>query len=59
MKAYGVKRKDFGCCPGHDKFPPTSYNSSRSKKARAKSKVNSHQKARAMLKQDLQNDRGN
>ena len=21
MKAYGRNRKDFGCCPGHDKFP--------------------------------------
>jgi hypothetical protein len=20
MRAYGVKRKDAGCCPGHDKF---------------------------------------
>lgn len=20
MKPYGVKRKDKGCCPGHDKF---------------------------------------
>lgn len=20
MKAYGVKRKDAGCCPGHDKY---------------------------------------
>lgn len=20
MKAYGVKKKDAGCCPGHDKY---------------------------------------
>lgn len=27
MKPYGVKRKDQGCCPGHDKFPYESYGS--------------------------------
>ena len=27
MKAYGTKRKDRGCCPGHDKYPPDRYNS--------------------------------
>ena len=26
MKAYGVKRKDQGCCPGHDKYPSQRYN---------------------------------
>jgi hypothetical protein len=26
MKAYGVKRQDRGCCPGHDKFPSIGYN---------------------------------
>lgn len=26
MKAYGVKRKDAGCCPGHDKYPKWPYN---------------------------------
>ncbi|MBF0273446.1 MAG: hypothetical protein HQL98_15460, partial [Magnetococcales bacterium] len=36
MKPYGVRRKDHGCCPGHDKFSPDTYNSSRSKKAHAK-----------------------
>ena len=25
MKAYGVKRKDQGCCPGHDKYPSEAY----------------------------------
>lgn len=23
MKAYGVRKKDSGCCGGHDKHPPT------------------------------------
>jgi hypothetical protein len=26
MKAYGKKRKDGGCCPGHDKYPGDRYN---------------------------------
>jgi len=26
MKAYGTKRKDRGCCPGHDKYPGDRYN---------------------------------
>jgi hypothetical protein len=26
MKAYGKKRKDGGCCPGHDKYPRDRYN---------------------------------
>ncbi len=25
MKAYGVKRQDQGCCPGHDKYPKDRY----------------------------------
>tara|TARA_Y100000310_G_scaffold345523_1_gene465963 strand:+ start:1551 stop:1727 length:177 start_codon:yes stop_codon:yes gene_type:complete len=25
MKAYGKKRKDGGCCPGHDKYPSERY----------------------------------
>ena len=33
MKPYGVKRKDRGCCPGHDKFPREKYNSRRSIRA--------------------------
>lgn len=38
MRAYGVDRKDFGCCPGHDKYPPDCYSSNRSKRARARFK---------------------
>ncbi len=36
MKPYGVKRKDQGCCPGHDKFPQEAYKmtSRKSRKAR-------------------------
>jgi hypothetical protein len=46
MKAYGVKRQDFGCCPGHDKFPKGTYNNRKSKKARARDKRYSHKVAR-------------
>lgn len=36
MKPYGVKRKDAGCCPGHDKFPQEKYKmtSAKARKAR-------------------------
>ena len=50
MKAYGVRRKDMGCCPGHDKFSPDTYNSSRSKKAHAKATKIAHSIARARIK---------
>lgn len=33
MIAYGVKRKDKGCCPGHDKYPDL-HGRYRNKKAR-------------------------
>jgi len=47
VRAYGVDRKDSGCCPGHDKFPPDTYANRRSKKARAKSKRISHKRERS------------
>lgn len=53
MKPYGVDREDRGCCPGHDKYPPDSYDSSISKKARAKSIKNSHSRARARAKLEV------
>ena len=56
MKAYGVGRKDGGCCPGHDKFPADSYNSSRSKKAHTRITRVAHKKARAMAKVELTKD---
>lgn len=34
MKPYGVKRKDAGCCPGHDKFSSDRYNNDRGEKRR-------------------------
>jgi hypothetical protein len=50
MKAYGVRRRDRGCCPGHDKFPREKYNSRRSQKARARDRKIAHQVGRARLR---------
>lgn len=46
MRAYGVRRWDRCCCPGHDKFPGESYKNRRSKKALARSKKQSRNIAR-------------
>lgn len=53
MKPYGVKRKDSGCCPGHDKFPRDKYGSARSRRARAKARLIAHKRARAQEAQTL------
>jgi hypothetical protein len=50
MKAYGVKRKDRGCCPGHDKFPNDTYNTRASLKARRRARLKAHKRARAWNK---------
>ena len=34
MRKEGIKRQDFGCCPGHDKFPNHTYNTRASKNNR-------------------------
>jgi hypothetical protein len=47
VKAYGIKRKDHWCCPGHDKFPMDSYRNRKSKKARARDIKQAHSIARA------------
>ena len=36
MKKEGIKYKDSGCCPGHDKFPRESYKTRSSLKAKRK-----------------------
>lgn len=56
MKAFGVDRKDVGCCPGHDKFPDDKYASRRSTKARAKSVQLAHQRGRTRLKAALKKE---
>lgn len=34
MKKEGIKLKDSGCCPGHDKFPRETYKNKSSLKAK-------------------------
>lgn len=46
MKAYGRKKKDFGCCPGHDKYPSEKYNSNKSQKAHTRDTKLMHKRAR-------------
>ncbi|MBF0625833.1 MAG: hypothetical protein HQL82_13620 [Magnetococcales bacterium] len=53
MRAYGVRRKDRGCCPGHDKFSPDTYNNRRSKKAHDQAAQLAHGIARARIKTSL------
>ena len=53
MKAYGVDRRDRGCCPGHDKFPCDTYRNRRSKKARAVANRIAHKRARARSAEDF------
>ena len=52
MKLYGLRRKDRGCCPGHDKFPRETYRSRRSKKAHRDTTKVCHRNGRARLKVD-------
>lgn len=45
-----LRRGDSGCCPGHDLFPTETYNSRRSKRARARDKKAEHQMVRTIQK---------
>ncbi len=53
MKAYGVRRKDFGCCPGHDKFPKETYKNRKSIRAQTRDTRIAHKAARARSKIEL------
>ena len=49
MKAYGVKRQDYGCCPGHDKYPSDRYNctsADQRKRAQKSRKTRARQEAK-------------
>jgi len=52
MKAYGVKRKDAGCCPGHDKYPQDSYGCTRRTARHARLRSARHS-ARAAARREL------
>jgi hypothetical protein len=54
MRAYGVNRRDQGCCPGHDTFPVQTYRNPRSKRAQARDTKIAHQVARARAKRATQ-----
>lgn len=47
MKAYGVKKKDANCCPGHDKFSGETYRNRRSKKAQTRDTKYAHSRERS------------
>ena len=53
MKAYGVKKKDSGCCPGHNKFSDHSYNNQRSVRAKSKDTKYAHSRERSAIKISL------
>lgn len=49
-------KRYYNCCPGHDDFPTETYNSRRSKKARARDRGKENRYARRKLKQNLEKD---
>lgn len=53
MKPYGVKRKDQGCCPGHDKFPYESYGSRVSMRLKRRTDQLAHRRARSWERQEI------
>lgn len=55
MRAYGIDRKDQGCCPGHDKFPSECYRNRRSIKAHARDTKVAHKRARARARAAIHN----
>ncbi|MGX9944918.1 hypothetical protein ACTG4Q_20870 [Bradyrhizobium denitrificans] len=54
-RPYGRGRRDYGCCPGHDLYPSETYNSRRSKRARARDNAKMHRAHRRKIKQELNN----
>lgn len=51
MKPYGVRKKDAGCCSGHDKHPPPILRSNNKKGSPFKRKDRGRKKrARQLLK---------
>ena len=53
MRKEGIKRQDFGCCPGHDKFPNYTYNTRASKKAKRRTDQLANMRARRWAKREL------
>lgn len=56
MKAYGIRKKDWGCCPGHDKFSDQKYNTNTSQKAHTRDTKYAHKRERLCTKTELLNE---
>ena len=59
MRKRGIKRKDNGCCPAHDKFPNESYNTRPSQKAKRKTDKLANRRAREWDKVDIRAELNN
>jgi hypothetical protein len=55
MKAYGIRKKDWGCCPGHDKFSDQKYNTNTSQKAHTRDTKYAHRRERLNIKNQIRN----
>lgn len=53
MRKKSIKRHDFGCCLGHDKFPDHTYNTCASKKAKRRTDQLANMRARRWAKWEL------
>lgn len=51
-----MDRKVSGCCPGHDRFPDSTYKSRRSKKARSQGMKIERRYVRRVHKQQLEKE---
>lgn len=56
MKAYGIRRKDTGCCPGHDKFPTDTFKGRASVKARGRDKAAAHGRERLEAEREIRKE---
>lgn len=53
MKPLGIRKKDWGCCPGHDKFSGEKYNCNTSQRAHTRDTKLAHRRGRLELKRLL------
>lgn len=53
MKPLGIRKKDWGCCPGHDKFSSEKYNCNTSQRAHTRDTKFAHRRGRLELKRLL------
>lgn len=53
MKAYGVRKKDAGCCGGHDKHPPSILRYNNQKRAKFRKGDRSRKKRQRQLNKNL------